>query len=84
MSGEKVAALRQRYRMRICPPDIAERYLGRRDQVVLNAQAELAVHKDAARKQQIEVLGDRTRQRILDRNHGCCCFAAVQGIENIG
>ena len=77
MSAKEVAALVERDRMREHPSQIAQFHPRRRDQVVPDAQREFAMDEHVACQQQVEVLGDRTRQRVFDGNDGridAACF----------
>src|SRR5919201_4805792 len=46
-----------------------------------NSEPELALHKDLAREQQIEMLSDRAGKRIFDGNHSCAYRASLDAIE---
>src|SRR5258708_9421708 len=75
--AKKIAALVQSYRMRKHLPDVLQLRSRSGDQVVLDAQPHLSTNKNVAFHQQIKVLGDRSSQRVLDRNHGTVSPASI-------
>src|SRR6202035_1759756 len=67
--GKQIAALVERNRMRENAPHVSKFRTRWSYQVVHDAQAKLADNINLASKQQIEVLRNRSSQRVLDRNY---------------
>ena len=67
--------------MRIDPPYRAQLHPRCRNQVMNDAQSKFAFDMHIARQQQIRVLCNRSRQRILDWNDGPSHASAFDSIE---
>src|SRR6266446_637389 len=80
---KQVAALIERYRMREHATDVSKLGARQRDQVVYDAQAKLADDVNVAAQQQIKMLGDRTRQRILNWDHRAVYRSPLDPVEDL-
>ena len=83
MRAKELAALVQRHRMREHLPHRVQLHAGQRNQVVADPQMEFAMHEHFAREQQVEVLGHRAGQRILDRDDGSLHRAALHPVKHL-
>jgi hypothetical protein len=71
MLTKKAPALVQGYGMREHAPHLGQLHPGGGDEVVSNAKPMLAVDEERMLKQQIEMLGYRTRKGVLYGDHRC-------------
>ena len=84
MFGKKTPALRQGYRVREDAIDLVQLSSGNRNQVMTDTQQGLPHDCDVLGQHEIEMLGNRSGQRVFDGNNGGIHFPATERAKSLG
>jgi len=82
--AEEVPALVERHRMGEHSADVRQFQSPRGDQVVAYPQGELTMDEHITREQQVEVLGHRSRERVLNGDYRRLYRAVLDPLEDLG